>query len=141
VVAEHRPQRDHAGSAADEQERPPERLLPNEVAADRAAQLELVAGLERLGQVRRHLAVVEPLDREDEVLVLGRGRDRVAALCLVTVLGGQPHVNVLAGQVIGPVGGVEHNALRARVLGDEFDHACELPGQSPAYRCSFHGSP
>ena len=72
VVAEHRPQRNHARAAADEEERPTERLLPDEVAADGATQLEVVSGLDGLRQVRRYLAVVEPFHGENEVLVLGR---------------------------------------------------------------------
>jgi hypothetical protein len=107
----------------------------------RAAQLEVVPGLEDVCQVRRHLAVVETLDGEDELAVLRRGRDRVAALCLVAVLGREAHVHVLAGQVALPAVGVEHDALRPGVLRDDIDHPRELPGQSPVYRCSFHGSP
>ena len=38
--------------------------VPDEPAADRAAHLELVAGLDDVGQERRHLAVVEPLDAQ-----------------------------------------------------------------------------
>ena len=142
VVAEHRPQRDDAGAARDEEERAAERLPPDEVAADRAAQLELVPGLEASRQVRRHLAVVEPLDGEDEVLVLRRGRDRVAALRLVAVLGREPHVDVLAGAGDPASRAASSTMLFVlRVLRDDLDHARELPGQSPAYRCSFHGSP
>jgi hypothetical protein len=141
VVAEHRPQRNHARAAADEEERPTERLLPHEVAADGATQLEVVSGLDGLRQVRRDLAVVESFDGEDEVLVLGRRGDRVAALSLVAVLGGEPHVHMLAGPMTGPVCGLQDQAGRARVLADESDDARGLPGQSPAYRCSCHGSP
>jgi hypothetical protein len=72
-MAQHRPERNNAGAAADEEEWAPERLPPGEVAADRAPQLELVAELERLREVRRDLAVVDPVNREREVLVLGGG--------------------------------------------------------------------
>ena len=44
VVAQDRAQRDDARAARDQQQRAAERLLPDEVAADRAAQLELVPG-------------------------------------------------------------------------------------------------
>jgi hypothetical protein len=44
--------------------------------------------MRHVGEVRRHLAVVEPLDRQREVIILGTGSDRVAALRLVTVLRG-----------------------------------------------------
>ncbi len=86
----------------DEQQRASLRRLPDEVAADRTAQLDPVAGPELVGEVRRHLAVVEPLDRELDASAVGRRGDRVAALGLVAVLGRQPDVDVLAGAVPGP---------------------------------------
>jgi hypothetical protein len=132
VVAEHGAQRNDARAARDEEQRAAERRAPDEVAADRAAQFEIVSRLQGLGQVGRHLARVEPFDGQDQVIVFGRGSDRVAALCLVAVLRGEPHVHVLAGEVAGPVGRVEDDALGARVLGGELDHAGRLPGQSPA---------
>ena len=47
--------------------------VPHEVAADRAADLELVAHLEDVVQEGRDLTVVEPLDRElDLVAAVGR---------------------------------------------------------------------
>ena len=130
-VAQHRSQRDDARAAGDQLQRPGQRRLPDEVAPDRPAQLELIAGLEHVREVRGDLAVVEPLDREREEVVLRRGGDGVAALGLVAVLGGEADVHVLAGAVAGPPGQVEHDALRPRGLGHELDHAGELPGQSP----------
>ena len=47
---------------------PPVGRVPGEVAADRAAQLELVAAPELVDEVRRDLAVVQPLDREHQRL-------------------------------------------------------------------------
>ena len=76
---------------------------PDEVPADRAAQLEQVAGDEDVGEVGRHLAVVEALDDELDVPGPGRGGDGVAALGGVAVLGGEAHVEVLARHVPGPV--------------------------------------
>ena len=130
-MAQHRAQRDDARAAGDQLEWPGQRRLPDEVAPDRTAQLELVAGLEHVREVWGDLAVVEPLDREREEVVVGRGGDRVAALGLVAVLGGEADVHVLAGAVAGPCGQVEHDALRLRGLGHQLDHASELPGQSP----------
>ena len=83
---------------------PPSRRLPDEVAADRARAARSGRRRELVGEVGRDLAVVEPLDGELEAAVLGRRGDRVAALRLVAVLGGQPDVDVLAGAVAGPVG-------------------------------------
>ena len=141
MVAEHRPERHDARAAPDEEERPVEGLLPDEVAADRAAQLELVARPQLVDEVGRDLAVVEPLDRQDEIAVLGRRGDRVAPLRPIAVLGGQADVDVLSGSMPRPVRRVEDDALRARRLVDPLDHGRELPAQSPAYRCSCHGSP
>jgi hypothetical protein len=106
-------------------------LLPDEVAPDRAAQLELVPGAELVGQVGGDLAVVEPLDRQDEIRVGGGRRDRVAALRLLAVRGGQAHVDMLAGSVPGPAGVVEDDAAHARRLVDLLDDVGELPAQSP----------
>jgi hypothetical protein len=47
-----------------EHQRPALGGLPDEVAADRAAQLDLLARPELVGQVGGDLAVVEPLDGE-----------------------------------------------------------------------------
>ena len=70
-----------------------------------------------------------------------RGGDRVAALRLVAVLGGQADVEVLAGSVTGPAGDVEDDRPDARRFGHEVDDLGDEPGQSPQYRCSSHGSP
>ncbi len=61
-MAEHRHQGHDAGAAGDQQQRPAVRDRPGEVAADRTAQLQRIAGPQLLGQVGRDLAVVEPLD-------------------------------------------------------------------------------
>ncbi len=75
---------------------------PDEVPADRAAQLQLITGTELVAQIRRDLAVLESFDRQRERCVLRRRGDRVRALCLVAVLGGETDVDVLAGDVSGP---------------------------------------
>ena len=71
----------------------------------------------------------------------GAGRDRVAALSLISVLGGQTDVHVLARAVSRPVGDIQHDASDAVRLVDELGHVAERPVQSPQYRCSRHGSP
>ena len=141
VMTEHRAQRHDARASADEEQRAAERLLPHEVAADGTAKLELVAGTQLVDEIRRDLPVLEPLDREHELLVLGCRRDRVAPLCLVAVFGRQPDVDVLARAMPGPGGRLEHDAAHVRRLVDERAHGRELPAQSPQYRCSRHGSP
>jgi hypothetical protein len=102
------------------------------VPADRPAQLELVAGAELFDEVRRDLAVVDELDGELDRVELRRRGDRVRALGLVAVLGGQAHVGVLAGAVPGPVGHVEHERDRARRLGDHLAHGDRAPHDRPA---------
>ena len=126
---------------ADQHHRPAVARLPDEVAADRAAQLDPVTRAHLVDEVGRHLAVGQPLDREREPIVLRPRRDRIAALRLVAVLGREPQVDVLAGQVAGPPGHVE-----AKLRTDAFsmpgvDDLGDAPAQSPAYRCSRHGSP
>ena len=71
-------------------------------------------------------------------------RNRVAALRLVAVLGGQADVDVLAGPVARPARDVEHEARDPRRLRHALDELREEPpkgSQSPQYRCSRHGSP
>ena len=102
AVAQHRHQRHEPGAAGDEQQRAALGGVPGEPAAERPAHLELVARPRLVDEVRRDLAVVEPLDGDRRAAVLGRRRDRVAALRLVAVLGGQADVDVLAGAVAGP---------------------------------------
>ena len=140
-VAKHRPERHHAGAAGDEQQGPAAGRLPDEVAADRAAELETIPRPELVGQVRRHLAVADALDGQLELCRAWCRRERVAALRLITVLGGQPDVDVLPREVAGPVRDVRAYRLDAWRLRDDLHGLRDLPGQSPQYRCSRHGSP
>jgi hypothetical protein len=50
---------------------------------------------------------------------------------LVTILGGQPNVELLAGTVTGPVRNVQDDALGSRGFVDQLDDRRELPVQSP----------
>ena len=96
-MAQHRHQGHDAGPAGDQEERPAERRLPDEVAADRTAQLDPVADDHDVVEEGRDLAVVDALDRDlDLVGPLRLGRDRVAPLDAVAVLRGQTQVHVLA---------------------------------------------
>ena len=63
------------GAAADQQHRGGVVAVPDEPAADRAAQLELVADVGDGGQVRRHLAVVDADDGQLEAV--GPGGDAI----------------------------------------------------------------
>src|SRR5205807_9008509 len=122
-----------ARPACGEQHRAAVLRLPDEVAADRPAQLDAVAGVELVGQVRRDLAVVEPLDREVDAGALGGRGDRVAALGHVAVLGREPDGDVLAGPVAGPALDVEADRLDPRGLYRAVDDRRGLPRQSPQY--------
>ena len=131
VVTQDRAQRHDSGAAGEEQERSAERGLPDEVAAEGTAQLQLVAQPKLVDQVRRNLTVVQTLDGEHDVL---RGQphvDVLAAMRLVAVLRGQPHVDVLIGAMSRPVWQLESDALRPGGLFDELDDGSQVPGQSP----------
>jgi hypothetical protein len=106
AVPQDRPQRNDPGSAGDQQQRSAVAGVPHEPAADRAAQLELIAGAQFLGQVGRDLAVVEPFYGDRDRLAVGRC-DRVGAFRGVAVLGGQPDVQMLPRLVARPVGYLE----------------------------------
>jgi len=79
------------------------------------------------GEIRGDLAVVDPLDRQRQPGVLGSGCDRVGALGLVAVLGGQAHVEVLTGDVPRPAAPVEHDRLRVRGLLDDLEDCHLVP--------------
>jgi hypothetical protein len=87
------------------------------------------------------LAVGQPLHRQCHMAVFRRRGNRVAALSLVSVFGGQTHIDVLTGAVAGPLGNIEGDAANPGGLIDQLDDLAELPVQSPEYRCSRHGSP
>jgi hypothetical protein len=87
---------------------------PDEPAADRAAHLEAVPRLEALDEVRRHLAVLQPLDGQFDVLAVGGRADRVGAAGLVAVGGREPDVEVLPGEVTGPAGHAQRDQSGGR---------------------------
>jgi hypothetical protein len=60
---------------------------------------------------------------------------------LIAILGGETEIDVLAGKVTRPTGHVQPDAPDPGCLCDELNHLTDEPAQSPAYRCSFHGSP
>ena len=103
-MAHDRHQRHEPRSPGHEQQRTAVLDVPHEVPADRAAQLQRITATELVGQIRRDLAVLEPFDRQRERCVLRRRGDRVRALRLVAILGGETDVDVLAGDVPGPAG-------------------------------------
>ena len=92
---------------------------PHEISADRTAQLELVADAHLADDVRRDLATLYSLDGQHQRSSPGRRRYRVAALRLITVFGGESHVDVLAREMTWPARAVEHDASYARRLVDD----------------------
>jgi hypothetical protein len=130
-VAQHGHQRHHPRPAGDQQQRPAPVRLPDEVAADGPAQLELVALAELAGQVGRDLAVVEALDGQLDPRPGGGRGDRVGPLGLVAVLGGEADVDVLAGQVPVPVGHLQGQGDDPVGLGPDLGDLGQPPAQSP----------
>ena len=104
-VSEHGDQRDHTRTAGDAEGGGVAR--PDEPAADRATEIELVPHLDDVGEVGRDLAVLEPFDIELDEWVRGRGRHGVGALGRVAVLGRQPDDVVLPWPVVNSVGDLE----------------------------------
>ena len=139
--AHHRHQRRDPRPAGHQQHRCRVGRVPHEPAAHRSAQLHRVAHREHVTQVRRHLAAGYPLHAQLHLVAIGRRGDRVASLHRVAVGGGQPHVDVLSGQVPRPTRHVEQQGAGAAGLVVGFGQLGDPPGQSPWYRCSRHGSP
>src|SRR6201999_4152522 len=104
-------------------------VLPGEPAADRAAQLELVAGPGDACQVRGDLAVIDALDGELEVISRRGTRDRVGALRGVAVLGGELDGDVLSRLVAWPARDVEGERAGGRGLVLDFPDGRDQPGQ------------
>jgi hypothetical protein len=115
--------------------------MPHEVAAERSAQLELIAGSEAVGEIRRDLAVFEPLHHQVHGRALRCRRDGVAALRRVSVWRSQTDVDVLSRQVTAPAVDLQRQPVDGTGLGGVRDDGRKPPRQSPAYRCSRHGSP
>src|SRR5581483_242088 len=115
----------------DQEQRPAHLRPPDKVAADRPQQLEPVADSHHLHEIRRYLAVGQLLNRELNVPVAGRRGNRVAPDGLVTVLGGEPHIDVLTGDVSGPVRHLEVETADPRILLDDLDQLRQPPPYSP----------
>src|SRR5713226_7745259 len=106
--------------------------VPDEVLAAGSAELEAIAEFKIVNEVGRNLAVGEPFDGQNKVVVFGRRGERVAALCLVAILGGQANVDMLASQMTWPSRKLEHEVADGRRFLNQADHRRHLPVQSPA---------
>ena len=113
-MTEHRDQRHHAGPPAEQEDRAAVLDRPDEVPADRTAELDRVTRLCDIVEEGRDFAVLEALDRElERNVVARRGGNRVRALGLVAVRRRQPHVDMLAGAEGERLCGCEGEALDA----------------------------
>src|SRR4029077_16008830 len=82
-------------------------------------------------QIRRDLAVVDAHDgKSDQLVFRGRG-DRVAALRLIAVLGGQANIDVLSGQVSSPAGHIHQKGFYPGRLDDDVTYLRDLPLEPP----------
>src|SRR5215475_7435945 len=117
-----------------ETKRAAHRAGPDKIAADRAAQLEAIAHAKFIEEIRRNLAVRYPLDGQLEQFFLRRRSERIAALGLIPVVGGESDIDTLTGQVSWPTSRFQKQALHARRLNDDVAHFSELPLQLPGRR-------
>src|ERR1700722_18770900 len=77
---------------------------PSEISTKGSAQFDGVTQGELLGKKRRYFAVGYALDGDFDQRDAPAGRgDRIAALCLISVVRCQPHVYVLASEMSGPL--------------------------------------
>jgi hypothetical protein len=95
--------------------------------ANRAAHLELVPHLQLSDEVRRHFPVVETLDGQRDPTLFRRRGYRVAALSLISIFGGEPDVDMLAGEVSRPHWDVEVEARDSRCFLNELYELAQLP--------------
>ena len=142
AVPDHGHNRSDARTTGNQDQRCVKVNIPDEIAPNRAAELDLVADGEDVDQVRRDFSILEPLDREFQLIgSLGRRCDRVRPLGVVSVRSRQADVDVLSRLMARPAGNGKGQRLYARGLFDASGDPAQTPGQSPLYRCSRHGSP
>ena len=103
-MADHCHQRHDAGSPGDQQQGTTQLCLPYEVAADRAAHLDLVSRDQDVVQVRRDLTFLQAFNGQVDLSAALRLRsDRIAPLGLVSIRRGQADIVMLAGAVLDPI--------------------------------------
>ena len=128
-MANHGHEGHQARAPADEQQRSTITNVPGEVATDRTSELEGVASLELVGQVRGDLAVVDALDGQGDGSVTGRRGDGVGPLGLVAVFSREADVDVHAGHVPRPPGHLEHDRPGPGCLVLHVGDSAHPPGQ------------
>ena len=91
---------------------PPICASQTRVASDGTAQLQLITHAQFLSEVGGDFPVIDPFDSERHArCLLGWRSDRIAALGLVAVFGGEAHIHVLTRSMPHPVGQSERDAL------------------------------
>ena len=72
---------------------------PDKVTADRPSQLQLVPDAKLVDKIWRHFTIGYTLNRKRELFVFGRRGNRIAALRLVSIVGRESDIHMLARQV------------------------------------------
>src|SRR6516162_6132797 len=98
-MAKHGHQRCDPRSARYETKRSCHRAGPDKIAADGAAQLEAIADAKFIEEIRRNLAVFYPLDGQHKQFFLRWRGDRIAALRLIPIVGGESDIDMLTGKM------------------------------------------
>jgi len=131
-MAEHRHQWADPRAARNQEQRASDGDVPDEVPADRAAELELVADAHLAREKWRDLTVVDALDGHGHAVADVRRRcDRIASLRLVSVVRSETDVDVLPCKMTGPIRHVHDHAADSRGLVDEIGDFTDAPAQSP----------
>ena len=128
---QHRHQRDHSAATSDELKRPTPRWLPNEIAAHRTSDLDPITDSQVFNEKWGDLPFIDQFDGDDNLLIVGRPGDRVAALRLITVFGSQSYVDVVPGEMTRPAGTFEDDASHSFRLFDDLRCSGDQPVQSP----------
>jgi hypothetical protein len=131
-----------ARATGDQHQRTTHVSRPDEIAPDRAAELELITHCKLIEEVWRDLAVINQLNGKRHLIGVVRWRsDRVAPFGLVPVVRGQAHVDVLPSAMARPAGHRQDQRFYSSGLVNSPGDPSQSPAQSPLYRCSRHGSP
>jgi hypothetical protein len=92
-----------------------------------APELKSIPDGKYLSEIWRYLAGVQSFNGQRDPWILWCRGDGVTALRLVPVLGGQPHVHVLASAMARPVWNIEDDRPRRRRFHDDVDDGGKLP--------------
>jgi hypothetical protein len=128
---QNRHQRGHPAAPSDELKRPTPRWLPNEIATHRTPDLDPITDSQVFDEKWGDLPFIDQFDGDDNLLIVGRPGDRVAALRLIAVFASQSYVDVVPGEVARPAGAIEDDASHSFGLFDNLRCSGDQPVQSP----------